>query len=280
MKFGRIFLGLLFVATVQAHDRYIVPSHTVLSGEKAAGVTLTASISNDIFHPDRPLGDNGRGAVPESLQAYFQRMKTVVVQPDGRIDAAFSLQAFQRFSAGDLRLEQDGTYRISLVHESSPMVTFTKADGTFGRAFGKDAAVPAGATNVVRKATASRVETFVTRNAPNTRALQPTGAGLELGGATHPNDLFVKEPAAFQLFLHGKPPGKPVTVTLVRGGTRHRNQRHKMELETDAQGRFQVVFPEAGFYLLQAEIMVPGPADSGLQEAWDSLFVSLEVFPE
>lgn len=280
MKLSRFIFCLLLVGALQAHDRFIVPSHTLLSGEKATSVTLTASISNDIFHPDRPLGDNGRGQVPESLQGYFKRMKTVVVQPDGATDSAFSLQAFQRFSAGDLRLAQDGTYRISLVHESSPMVTFTKADGSFGRAFGKDAAVPAGATNVVRKATASRVETFVTRNAPNTRALQPTGQGLELGGTSHPNDLFVQEPISFQLFLHGKPPGKPVAVTLVRGGTRHRNQRHKIEVETDAEGRFQVVFPEAGFYLLQAEIMVPGSAESGLQEAWDSLFVSLEVFPE
>ncbi|CAM2009527.1 DUF4198 domain-containing protein [Acanthopleuribacter pedis] len=276
-------MSLLFLALTTcvgfAHDRFIVPSHTILSGEKTKSVSLTASISNDVFHPDRPLGDNGKGWVPPSLKAYFDRMETTVILPDGSKDPSFALQSFRRFSAGDLELKQDGTYRISLVHDEAPMVTFTKADGSFGRAFGKEARVPEGATKVVRKTTASRVETFVTRNNANRAAIQPTGHLLELAGSAHPNDLFVGEAVSFQLFHAGKPLAKPAEVVLVRGGTRHRNQRDKIEATTDATGTFEVVFPEAGFYLLQTEVMVPGRPGSGMQEHWYSLFVTLEVFP-
>ncbi|CAM2069196.1 DUF4198 domain-containing protein [Sulfidibacter corallicola] len=268
------------VSGALAHDRYIVPTHTVLSGESSQSVSVISSISNDVFHPDRPFGDNGKGAVPPSLKGYFARLQSVVINPDGSVSKDFDWQAFSRLSVGDLKLESSGTYRISVIHPEFPMTTFQKADGSRGRVFGPDATLPEGATDVVRRTTASRVETFVTLNEPNRAAMKPTGKGLELGGKGHPNDLFVNETGDFQLFYDGKPLDQSAEIVVVRSGTRHRNERKAMELKTDEQGGFQLSFTEAGFYLFQAALTLPGKPESGIDKHHYSLFVTLEVFPE
>ena len=268
------------VSGALAHDRYIVPSHTVLSGDSDQSVSVISSISNDIFHPDRPFGDNGKGAVPPSLKGYFARLQSQVIRPDGSVSKDFDWQAFSRLSVGDLKLESSGTYRISVIHPEFPMTTFQKADGSRGRLFGPNATLPDGATDVVRRTTASRVEAFVTLNAPNKAAMKPSGKGLEFGGSGHPNDLFANEPADFQLFFDGKPLDRSVDIVVVRSGTRHRNERKAMELKTDEHGSFQLSFAEAGFYLFQAELTLPGKPGSDIDKRHYSLFLTLEVFPE
>ncbi|MDJ0837631.1 MAG: DUF4198 domain-containing protein [Acidobacteriota bacterium] len=272
-------IALLAAGFVAGHDRYILPSHTVLSGEEQ-NITLIASVSNDMFHADRPFGDNGKGVVPESLKGFFQTLSPVIIHPDGKCIETNIWQAFARFSVGDLALREPGTYRISLVQPDSHMTTFRKADGSPGRVFGKNAVVPDGAVEVVRRLTSSRVETFVTLNAPGRKALTPTGDGLELSGITHPNDLFTGESADFQLFYNGKALSAPANVTIVRGGTRHRNQRNPQEITTQADGRFQVTFKEAGFYLIQAEAVFKGSPGSGIDSRHAGLFLTVEVFPE
>ena len=159
------------------------------------------------------------------------------------------------------------------------MTTYRKADGTRGRFFGKGE-VPQGATDVIRRELSTRVETFITLNEPNKKAIAHTGSGLELGGVTHPNDLFVGENAEFQLFLDGRPLSQPASVEVSQGGTRHRNQRDRINLSTDKQGLFNLSFSKAGFYLLHAEVTLPGDLDSGIDKKHASLYLTLEVFPE
>src|SRR5690606_15729061 len=111
------------------------------------------------------------------------------------------------------------TYRISLAQPEVLMTTFKRVDGSPGRTFGLMNNVPEGATNILKRSASSRVETFVSWNEPNRKALAPTGVGLELAGETHPNDLFVGEEIRFQLLFKGKPVGAGVSAHFTQGGT-------------------------------------------------------------
>ena len=274
-----LLVSLLLSLEVMAHERFILPSHTMLSGDKAQSVSFISSISNAIFHADKPLGDNGKGIVPEDLAPLFKQLRPIVIGPDGVSDT-MSWQAYSRFSAADTSLQLAGTYRIALVQSDVPMTTFIKSDGNKGRFFGSQGKVPEGASNIVRRTTASRVETYVSFNEPNNAALKSTGEGLELAGETHPNDLFVDEVINFQLTYQGKSLTKATRVKVVQGATRHRNQRDEHLIETDPQGNFSLTLTKAGFYLLSADIDVKGKDGSGFDIHHYSLYATLEVFPQ
>ncbi len=278
---GLILFALLFLAQkARAHGRFILPTHTVLSGEQAQTVGLISSISNDIFHPDRALGDNGKGVVDPELKNLFSILREKVILPDGSVSEDIRWQAFARFSVADLPVDKPGTYRVSLIQPEVHMTTFKKPDGTPWRTFGKMQNIPGGATDIVRRTTASRVDTFITYNNATRKAVEPTGVGLELAGETHPNDLFTGEPVKFRLFFNGKPVGPGVKGHFIRQSTRHRNQRDAIEVETDKDGRFSVTFDEAGFYLLEAEYAFPGETGSEVDMHHHGLYLTLEVFPE
>lgn len=271
---------LMYSTTLQAHGRYILPSHTMLSGEATQPVTLTASISNDVFHPDKPLGNNGGGDVNAFLAAMFKKLQASVIQPDGTTNDAVKWHAFSRQSVADLSLAQAGTYRVSIVQPATPMVTFKKADGSGARLFGSQPTLPEGASDIVYRTVAARVETYISHNGANRQALASVGQGIELSGDAHPNDLFVGEPARFQLLLDGKPLKQTANVQLTRGGTRHRNKREMLSVATDKEGLFTVAFQDAGFYLLEVEHEAKGEPGSGVDVRHFSLYVTLEVFPE
>jgi len=265
---------------VIAHERFIIPRHTLLSGDKAQAVTLMASISNDIFHPDRALGDSNTGADVGELKNLFKVLQHSVIAPDGSVSNNTRWQAFQRFSVADVWLKESGTYRIGLIQPDVPMTTFKKSDGTPWRLFGKNPAIPEGATDIVRRTTSSRVETFVSVNSPTMAAVEPTGQGVELSGETHPNDLYAGESASFQLFFKGKPMAIPTSIKVIKAGTRHRNNRNEVSLAVNKDGVFTFTPQTAGFYFLAAEtsVKVPQPAEYDVKHY--SLYLTLEVFPE
>lgn len=283
-SYTRKALGVILVSTCSfaaiAHERFILPSHTQLSGDKAQAVTFMASISNDIFHPDRPFGDSNTGADVGRLKKLFDMLEYTEIDPNGKVTTDTRWQAFKRFSVADVQISEQGTYRVGLIQPETYMTTFKKTDGSSGRVFGKDAALPEKVTDIVRRTTASRVETFVTYNSPNDKAVNPTGKGLELGGETHPNDLFAGEKANFQLFSHGKLLKTPSKLKIVKAGTRHRNDRNEVNLVVDEAGNFSFTPESAGFYFLMAESKekVTQPADVDIKHF--SLYVTLEVFPE
>jgi hypothetical protein len=267
-------------AMLNAHGRYILPSHTQLSGEDVQHVTLLASISNDFFHPDMPLMNNGGGQVNDFLAGVFKYIEPSVTLPDGSIDKDLQWHAFSRQSIADVSLDLSGTYRVSLVQKPMPLITFKTEDGSAARVFGSKDKVPAGATDIVYRVTTSRVDTFITHNNASLVALKATGSGLEMTGETHPNDLFVGETAHFQLLLNGEPVDEKTEVNITHGGTRYRNQRNIMKKETGSLGKFDVVFAQAGMYLLEVELTTKGSQGSGVDFNHDSLYVTLEVFPE
>lgn len=282
LKKRNIILVLILVANTAAfsHDRFILPTHTTLSGDGEQNVSFISSISNDMFHPDRAFGDNGKGQVDPKLKGFFSMLESQIVFPNGDLKNENIWQAFTRFSAADLNLTGSGTYRIALVQPERLVTFFKKADGSTGRLTGPNPQLPDGATDKKSYLSSSRVETFVTLNKPTSAAVNPTGRGLELGGETHPNDLFVNEAAHFQLFYKGKPLSNAADVKVVLGNTRHRNQRNPISLKTKEDGTFDISFPDAGFYLLKANLVLPKDGNTDIDEKSAGLYVTLEVFPE
>jgi len=102
--------------------------------------------------------------------------------------------------------------------------------------------------------------------------------GLELLAESHPNDLFVGESARFQLQLNGKPVDKAVSIDVVEGNTRYRNERKTQKITTDKNGWFEIKWQVAGMYLIETEFDMPSK-EVGIDIDKYSLFTTLEVNP-
>ena len=150
-----------------AHGRYILPSHTLLSGKEPQYVTLSASISNDIFHPDKPLGNNGGGKVNAFLEGIFRQIETTITMPDGSQSNEIYWRAYARQSLADIKLEESGTYKVFFRQPTTSLITFKKPNGEESRILGNSMPLPEGATDVVYHTIASQVETYISHNSPN-----------------------------------------------------------------------------------------------------------------
>ncbi|KQM67753.1 nickel uptake transporter family protein [Sphingomonas sp. Leaf17] len=233
-------------AIASAHRMWMLPSGTVFSGTDA-WVTIDAAVSNDLFFFDhQPMRLDG----------------VKVWQPDGTPGALQNGATGRYRSVFDVQLDKPGTWKIG-AQMSGVMGSFT-VDGVEKRVGGRGgpprpgqpapltvADIPANATNVKLTETSSRNEVFVTAGAPTTTVLTPTGKGLEFAPVTHPDELVAGEAARFRFLIDGQP-AAGLTVTVIPGGKRYRNDEGAMTLKTGADGGFSVTWPTAGMYWLNA----------------------------
>lgn len=266
---------LAFTATIlslalqpaHAHRFWIIPSSTVLSGEKP-WVTIDAAISNTLFFPDHNAPDLQSIAVTNPSGASVEKQNA----SKGKFRSTF-----------DLELSEPGTYRIA-VNRSSLMASWME-DGERKRWRGTPQELAA--ANLKDKPglqvsrNDARVETFVTSGEPTLAALKPTGKGLELVIAeNHPNDLFAGEEVSFILHMDGKPAAS-CEVTCIKGDDRYRNETGEQTVTTNPQGKFTLSFPEAGRYWLNANVSgVPTETDGITIGSRMSYTATFEVLPE
>lgn len=242
--------ALLPSLPAHAHRAWLLPSATVLSGDDI-WVTVDAAISNDLFyfehHPMRL----------EGLQ---------VLAPDGTPAKVEHSNTGRYRSTFDVRLAQPGTYRISMVGDS--MMASFRAGGEVKRmrgtreSFARD--IPADAQGLSVTQVQSRNEVFVTAGRPTTKALEPTGRGLELVPVTHPNDLVAGSTATFRFILDGQP-AAGLDVAVIPGGIRYRDKLEEQNFKTDAQGEVKITWPGPGMYWLNAA--PPRPAGAQRPDA-------------
>ena len=287
-----------FSQHTHAHSRWVVPSHSTLSGDKAEAIAIDFSISNDIFHADLPMGGTpleaiakGKNAAnkpsspkgPENPMAKMLNATTLnITAPDGSLHKDLPFVNLARKSASTFMLEQSGTYRIDVVQAPIDVTWFKNEKGEYGRIFGSHEAaaksIPAKATDIEKWRIFNNIQAYVTRNDITQSALKATGHGLELSFGTHPSELFVNEKYQFSLQLNGKALGENIGVKITRHNTRFRNKRNSLEPTTNTKGTFEVIFEKAGLYLIEAELKVP--SKDGPVSTMYSLFVTLEVNPE
>jgi len=230
-------LAALLPLSAQAHRGWMLPSATVLSGNDP-WVTVDAAISNDLFYFEH------NAMKLDGLLAFA---------PDGSKATPENLATGKYRSTFDLKLSQKGTYKFAMVNDN--LMASWKVGGENKRARGtaeslaKD--IPANAEGLSVSRNQSRLEVFVTSGKPSDTVLKPTNQGLELSPITHPNDLFAGDTASFRFLLDGKP-AADVEVTVIPGGVRHRTALGEIKVRTDADGKFSVKWPSAGFYWLNA----------------------------
>jgi uncharacterized GH25 family protein len=255
-------LSLAAAPAAQAHRMWLAPSATVLSAQDP-WVTVDAAVSNTLFYPDH---------VPMRLEA------VQATGPDGQPVELKNGSTGKYRSTFDLQLTKPGTYRVANVAETA-MASY-KQGGEQKRWRGPAAqlatSIPKDATDVQVTHSFRRVETFITAGAPNTTALKPTGRGLELEPITHPNDLVASEKGRFRLLNDGKP-AAGVEVEVVLGSTRYREKGVELKVTTGADGGFEIAWPEAGLYWLEAGLQGPG---EGGQRRSLGYIATLEVMPD
>lgn len=274
----RIQLGLSLVAILSilplaahAHRGWMIPGVAEVEG-KEAWVTIKAAISEDLFVVDhRPL----------ALDAL------VVTAPDGTTGKPERVFNGQQFSVADVKLSQNGTYRLSLGNETA-MASY-KLNGESRRWRGLPPAlaaeIPAGAEELQVTTTFARLETWVTANEPSRGALAPLGKGLEILPLDQPTGLLVGQKTRFRVLFDGKPlPG--LTIGVVPGGVRYRGVLKEFALVSDAQGEFVVAWPRAEMYWLNTSYppRAPAPAEGQARPAAakerHTYSATFEVLPE
>lgn len=264
-------MTLFFVPVASSHDRWLVASHSTVSGEDPSEVALDFSISNQIFHPDIGVGssDNPKSRI---------RGKLLVQNPDGSVQPKLTFYDLGRKSSAFATLEQNGTHTMFVQSEPFVFMLYQDQQGERHRMFGTDTSkLPNGASNVTVQKFASNIMTYVSRN--KNSAIVPFNQGLELGvKGQHPNDLFSGEAVNLQVLLDGKPAPAGIEVKLVKGGTRYRNNRNEVALTTDQSGLVAYTFKEAGLYLLTANTEVVSK-DKHIDAEYSGLFLTLEVLP-
>lgn len=239
MKFRKPLLAAATVLAIAApaalaHRMWMLPSSTTVSGTDN-WVTVDAAVSNDLFFFDhQPLR-----AVP------------AVTQPDGS-EGKVENHNVGRFRATfDLHLTQQGTYKVAVVNQGVMGSYVLNGErkmlprGTTAATL--SSAIPAGATDVQTAENISRNEIFITQGAPSSTVFKTMGTGIELVPVTHPNDLVTGEAASFRFLKDGKP-GAGLTVTVIPGGIRYRDNLKEQVLRTDAQGKVTINWGAPGMY--------------------------------
>lgn len=231
-------------AQAYAHRAWILPDVTVLSGD-APKVVFDMAVSNSIFNFDHvPMGAAG----------------LTVVSPSGKNLEPGNLSTGIARTVFDLKLEEKGTYHVFIAHQGMRAV-WENSEGKRqfypGRGEAFDSAkfkeILASKPNKLEVSeTSRRIETFVTSGAPTTKTLAPSKKGFELKFITHPNDLFAGETAKFQFLMHGKAVAG-VEISLIREGTRYRDDQEEIKLTSDKKGEFSVTWPHAGRYMMEAD---------------------------
>lgn len=284
----------LVASGANAHGRWIVPSHTVLSGEEPEFVSFDISISNNMFFPDYSMGgadiealskkEIGERPAPPPILALMRSTKLELRKPDGSIQNDYALVNLVRKSVAAAELNQNGTYRASITAPPINFTWFKDAKGELNRRFGHidmvKPTLPEGITDLRATRLINSMHSFITRNDISTAALKPVGEGLELKfSGAHPNELFAGEALQFTVLFNGKPIAEGVDMHFVRGGVRYRNDREEIELKTGKGGKVSVTWPEAGMYLLEMEHEVAS-TEAGFETDTHALYVTFEVMPE
>ncbi|MCF2947999.1 DUF4198 domain-containing protein [Paraglaciecola aquimarina] len=267
-------LSTIFSSSVFGHGRWLLPSHTNLTGTPEHAVTFDMSISNDLFQ-----GHYGYIQASKNLKIPATPASLDVIEPNQEWRRDIPFHWLNIRSSGFDTLKQDGTHHYVLNQSPVYISVFKDAAGELHRRFSKpqDLTLAEGAKLEKAMRYIPTIHTFVSRNKLTTPGR--LNNGLELVAKGHPNDLFVGESQSFEVYFEGKPLTQELEIQVVRGNTRYRNEREQQTFVLKGTNQFEVIFEKAGMYLVEAELVQPS-AEKGIEiDRW-ALFTTLEVNPE
>lgn len=260
-------LSLAAVAPAQAHMTWLLANTYQVNGKEAV-VSVDAAVSEDLFVFERAL----------------KLEQILITAPDGSRAEAQQRSSARHRESFELRLTQDGTYRVS--HVQLALMGSYVLDGQTKRFRATpatlDQELPAGAQLQGLTQVHNRQQVFVSKEEPGKLAFAPEGQGLELLPLDAVTELSHGDRSRFRLLLDGQPLAD-ASVRLLREGNRYRYKLGEQLIKTDAKGEFTVEWTEAGRYWLGAsQGDKPAPGVTGTREKplrRASLSASFEVLP-
>ncbi|SEL28541.1 Uncharacterized conserved protein, contains GH25 family domain [Roseateles sp. YR242] len=259
----------LLPLSASAHMLWLLPNSANVTSRDGV-VSVDAAVSEDLFNFER-------GLKLETLR---------ITGPNGQSLEAENRSTARHRESFDVKLPEDGTYRISNLSQSLmgsyKQGTETKRFRSTPATLAKD--VPADAEITSLTLMTNRQQTFVSKEEPGKVQFAPEGQGLELLPLGQATDLSHGDTTKFRLVLDGKP-AADVAVKVLREGNRYRYKLGEVSLKTDAQGEFTVAWSEPGRYWIGANAGArggPGAAggtrEAPLQRA--SVSATFEVLPK
>ncbi len=236
-------VGLVISPAAQAHRMWILPSTFTLSGDEQV-VTVDGAISNDLFFPNHVAMDL------DNIQ---------ITAPDGSTSLPESGWQGQIRSTFDLKLDQQGTYKIAEQGDFF-FASWIEAGeekrqrGSWGKLEADGILAKEG---VKLMNAARRSETFVTLGAPTDSVFKVSGVGIEMVPVTHPNDVYQGEEASFTFWVDGKV-AVDLEVTIVKGNDRYRDVINEVKVKTNDAGVIAFTPEESGRYWMTASAGQPG----------------------
>jgi uncharacterized GH25 family protein len=255
-------LAVSISSQVNAHSRWLLPSHYTLSSEQGEWIALDATASNEVFNVDKALSID-----PLSI-----------LTPSGKKARPSSAYKAHRKSVADYFIEESGTYKITNNSTANYFSSYKVGDKRKRARANKielKALVPSNASNLQTTYGFTRVETYITMNNP-TDNFDIDGKFLELIPKTHPSEIVEEESATFAFHYHGKLQAG-VEVEIMRDGARYRNNPEVIKLITDSKGEITFTAKQAGRYLLIAEYQQDAKNKTLADKEHGGIFLTFEV---
>lgn len=266
MTTTRWFAGLFawsLAGIAVAHSPYVKP---VTFAPARDQLTVEAAMTSEVYYvAEFPI----RGA------------KFSVVSPSGAVTPLDKMTTLANYAALDVPTPDAGTYRIAAETSGGRVQKQAFVNGEWrpvratpppGAAAGPaparpaqpsravdEAGLPAG-TEIVEITNRGRIETFVTRGAPNDAALKETGSGLELRPLTHPNEIFVDEGFEFEMLADGVP-AEGLGIEVFKDGNAYAEKKIAAEVKSGAGGKVSLKFDEPGVYTLSTRWPAEAPSN-------------------
>lgn len=245
-----------------AHSRWVLPTHFNLSADKGEWIMVDITASNETFYVDKAMGVD----------------LVSIITPDGKRTRPSSTYKGHRKSVADYFLKDSGTYKITNNSKAAYMTTYT-INGERKRLWANKAELagklPTQAKNIKTSYRYSRVESYVTLNAPSDN-FKTDGKLLELIPITHPSDIAEQEAVTFKFLFNGKAQ-KNVSVEITADGSRYRNDPQTLKLVSDENGEISFTPKSAGRYLLIAEHQANTPKSTLADKQSGSVFLTFEA---
>ncbi|WP_049974250.1 DUF4198 domain-containing protein, partial [Azospirillum sp. B4] len=237
--------GMLAGRGVQAHTPYLLPNQFAVTGARDH-VTVESSFTEDFFTPDVVLRSDA----------------FAVVLPSGAEEKA-SVTYLRDMAVFEAALPEPGTYRLTTGERLGRKGRMVKVNGDW-RVLGEDGdkTPPAGA-EVVDYQSVTRADAYVSKGAPTTAVVAPTGHGLEFVPQTHPNQIDRSAGLAVRVLFDGKPLAGQ-TLTLYRAGTAYDDAGRKgvANVTSGADGTAVLRPDRPGLYLVMGRYRTHAPAGS------------------
>lgn len=236
---GVLAVGLA-ATTVQAHPRWVLPSHFTVSKEGGDWLTFDVTASHGTFVFDKPAGSD---------QAF-------VIMPDGRKERPNFVVRGKRRSMFDFFFTEQGTHKVAINNQPRYFTQYKAGrrdtvKWSPANKVERAELLPELARDVVTMLSYTRAESYITVGMPTDKASEIEGKFLEMKPVTHPSDIIEGEPVTFQFYFNGKLQSG-VTAEITREGTLYRNHQEQIEVVSNSNGEVTFTPEVAGRYLMKA----------------------------